>query len=255
MDWYYEEDGSQVGPIDNEKFEELITSGVITDNTLVWNSGFSEWLPYSKVMKQDDHSNVASDSTMMRQCSECGRSFPENDLIRFGDDWICLDCKTVYLQKIREGVAVSQSMDYGGFWIRFVAKFVDGLILWVLSMILNFAILPFLGLNMSTMQNGKDLSPAFWAIYILVQMINMSIQFAYATWFIGKFAATPGKMLFRLKVVTPEGGKVTYWRALGRTLAEMLSTILFFIGYLMAAFDDEKRTLHDRLASTRVIRA
>jgi uncharacterized RDD family membrane protein YckC len=28
-----------------------------------------------------------------------------------------------------------------------------------------------------------------------------------------------------------------------------------FIGYLMAAFDDQKRALHDRICDTRVVRA
>jgi uncharacterized RDD family membrane protein YckC len=34
----------------------------------------------------------------------------------------------------------------------------------------------------------------------------------------------------------------------------MLSAILLGIGYLMIAFDDEKRALHDRICDTRVIK-
>jgi uncharacterized RDD family membrane protein YckC len=41
---------------------------------------------------------------------------------------------------------------------------------------------------------------------------------------------------------------------LGRHFAEMLSGILLGIGYLMIAFDDEKRALHDRICDTRVIK-
>ena len=36
--------------------------------------------------------------------------------------------------------------------------------------------------------------------------------------------------------------------------AEMLSGMILGIGYLMAAFDDEKRALHDRICDTRVVR-
>jgi hypothetical protein len=34
----------------------------------------------------------------------------------------------------------------------------------------------------------------------------------------------------------------------------LLSSLTLAIGYIMAAFDDEKRSLHDRICDTRVIR-
>ncbi|HET6371045.1 MAG TPA: RDD family protein, partial [Nitrospiria bacterium] len=42
--------------------------------------------------------------------------------------------------------------------------------------------------------------------------------------------------------------------ACGRYFAEILSGIILCIGYIMAAFDDEKRALHDRICGTRVIK-
>ena len=39
-----------------------------------------------------------------------------------------------------------------------------------------------------------------------------------------------------------------------RFLAEIVSALIFYIGYIMIAFDDQKRALHDRLCNTRVIR-
>ena len=72
--------------------------------------------------------------------------------------------------------------------------------------------------------------------------------------FLGKFGATPGKMACKLKVVRPDGERISYARALGRHFAEMLSGIILYIGYIMAAFDEEKRTLHDRICDTRVIK-
>ena len=61
------------------------------------------------------------------------------------------------------------------------------------------------------------------------------------------------KMLMKVKVVMPDGGRVSYSRALGRHFAKILSGIILYIGYLMAFWDDEKRALHDRICSTRVI--
>ncbi|HDH05175.1 MAG TPA: RDD family protein, partial [Nitrospirae bacterium] len=77
---------------------------------------------------------------------------------------------------------------------------------------------------------------------------------AYTTFFLGKFAATPGKMACGLKVLRADGESVSYWRAAGRHLAEFVSSLTLMIGYLMAAFDSEKRALHDRMCNTRVIK-
>src|SRR5947208_255797 len=70
-----------------------------------------------------------------------------------------------------------------------------------------------------------------------------------------RLGATPGKLVLKLKVVRPDGAKVSLGRALGRYFAKMISAVLLGIGYIMAAFDPEKRALHDRIADTRVIKA
>ena len=62
-------------------------------------------------------------------------------------------------------------------------------------------------------------------------------------------------MLLRLKVVRPDGSSLTYWRAFGRYWATLVSYFTCYIGYVIAAFDDEKRALHDHICSTRVILA
>jgi uncharacterized RDD family membrane protein YckC len=57
-----------------------------------------------------------------------------------------------------------------------------------------------------------------------------------------------------IKVVRPDGDRVSYARALGRYFAEILSGLILAIGYIMAAFDSEKRALHDHICSTRVVK-
>jgi uncharacterized RDD family membrane protein YckC len=79
------------------------------------------------------------------------------------------------------------------------------------------------------------------------------IAIGYETFFIGKYGATPGKMACKIKVVTADGGKVSYLLAFGRYFAKVLSSLTCLIGYIMAAFDDEKRALHDRICNTRVV--
>jgi hypothetical protein len=41
--------------------------------------------------------------------------------------------------------------------------------------------------------------------------------------------------------------------SVGRYFAKMLSSLTLLIGYIIAAFDEEKRSLHDRICNTRVV--
>jgi len=69
-----------------------------------------------------------------------------------------------------------------------------------------------------------------------------------------KFEATPGKLALGLRIVRADGSKLSHGRIIGRFFAEKLSAFVFFIGYLIAAFDDQKRALHDMICDTRVVR-
>jgi uncharacterized RDD family membrane protein YckC len=90
----------------------------------------------------------------------------------------------------------------------------------------------------------------FQAVNLLVGII---IPAAYTTWLLGKYGATVGKMACKIRVVKADGSSISYLRALGRYFAEWISGMILLIGYIMAAFDSEKRTLHDRICNTRVI--
>ena len=87
----------------------------------------------------------------------------------------------------------------------------------------------------------------------MLLFISIFIGVAYEVLPIGAYGATLGKMACKIRVVVADGSKVSYLRSLGRYFAKMLSGIICAIGYLMAAFDEEKRALHDRICSTRVV--
>jgi uncharacterized RDD family membrane protein YckC len=162
--------------------------------------------------------------------------------VKFGDRSICAACKPIYVQKLREGASVAGPMDYAGFWTRFGAKFLDGIILQIAGFIMGLGAGIFL----------RSAGPVITAI--VIYPLTFAINAAYNTYFIGKFGATPGKMAAKVRVVNPDGSSVSYGKALGRYFAELLSGLLLMIGYIMAAFDDEKRALHDRICATRVIK-
>jgi uncharacterized RDD family membrane protein YckC len=84
-------------------------------------------------------------------------------------------------------------------------------------------------------------------------LIGLALGAAYEVYFLTAHGATPGKMALGLRVIRTDGGPISPMLALGRHFALFLSGFIFMIGYIMAAFDPEKRALHDRICETRVI--
>ncbi len=48
--WYYEQSGQQVGPVSHATLQELMQSGAIGDETLVWSGGMTAWAPARTVI-------------------------------------------------------------------------------------------------------------------------------------------------------------------------------------------------------------
>ena len=66
--------------------------------------------------------------------------------------------------------------------------------------------------------------------------------------------ATVGKMALGIQVTDLQGNRISFGRALGRTLAKILSGLILLIGYIMAAFTEKKQGLHDMIAGTLVVK-
>ena len=81
-----------------------------------------------------------------------------------------------------------------------------------------------------------------------------SYLIAYFTYFHGHTGQTPGKWLFNVRVVNSWGLTISYRQALSRSIGALFSEMLYFAGYLMMLFTPYRRTLHDVLAGTFVIR-
>jgi uncharacterized RDD family membrane protein YckC len=261
MEWYYAVGKQQIGPLSDVEFSNLVDNGTIASNTLVWNRTMKGWTEYGKITGMDRDMPTGEDRAVgsnLLHCSECGRPFPENEMISYNNTWVCATCKPVFIQKIKEGVDVGWSMDYAGFWIRVGASIIDWIALYVIIMvvivplqILTASMAPGIGPG----DNSANLNvPFFILMTSITVIIQLGVPIAYETWFVGKFAATPGKMACRIKVINADGSRVSYLKAFGRYFAKMLSGLVLLIGYIMVAFDSEKRGLHDHICNTRVIR-
>lgn len=253
MDWYYESSSGQAGPVSEESIKELARTGQIRNSTLVWHEGMEDWKSYGELMGLSG-STTRTESALQGVCSECGQAFPVDDLIIYGNARVCAQCKPLFVQKIKEGVKPQMGFVYAGFWLRLGAKIID----WMIMSGVNFIVMALFGVLIAfTGSFNPESGPP--VVFIILQIFNsllsLLLPIAYSTWLVGKYGATVGKMACKIKVVGPEGEKVSYLRAMGRAFAEILSGLILAIGYIMAAFDSEKRALHDHICSTRVVKA
>lgn len=66
---------------------------------------------------------------------------------------------------------------------------------------------------------------------------------------------TPGKRIMNLRVVKTDGSAISDTDAMVRYIGYYLNTALLMIGWLWALFDERGQGLHDKIASTMVVRA
>ena len=127
-------------------------------------------------------------------------------------------------------------MAYAGFWLRVVAYVIDWVVLY-----------------------------AVWAIYLLIAMNEATLLAAGLAWqvivwlyFAGLESsarqATLGKMAVGIQVTDDRGQRISFGRALGRSLAKLLSGAALMIGFLMVGWTARKQGLHDLITGTLVIK-
>lgn len=84
----------------------------------------------------------------------------------------------------------------------------------------------------------------------------MLIKFVYQTFFIWYYGATLGKIFAKIRVIDYDNyGRVTFLNAMVRSASRILSEIFFYIGFIVANFNDARQTFHDKFARTLVVNA
>ena len=94
MSWYYADAGRQIGPVEEPALDDLVRSGVVRDDTLVWREGMAGWEPHGTVRGPKPAASVppAYLTEGFGFCSECGRRFPAPQLAMFGNRQMCTGC-------------------------------------------------------------------------------------------------------------------------------------------------------------------
>ncbi len=256
MPWYYADNGRQVGPVEDAALDDLVRAGFVRDDTLVWREGMPNWQPHS--IARGVRPAVPMPAVPIPAgsgfCSECGRPFAMSQLVSIGNATVCAQCKPIYLQRVREGGQGITAWRYAGFWIRFVARVIDSVILAILIGIFAIPITMLFGLGVMTTDPTRNIG-VFAAALGMYALVGFGVNFGYEVYFDSTRGGTPGKLMLGLKIIRADGSMMSAGQAAGRFFAYLLSGFTFYIGFIMAGFDDQKRALHDRICDTRVVYA
>ncbi|TVQ34827.1 MAG: hypothetical protein EA370_10100 [Wenzhouxiangella sp.] len=143
---------------------------------------------------------------------------------------------------------------YAGFWKRFVAYMVDGII----RAFLTFAIIliaAYLDDRSGFLDPAADYEMG--AVGGMGMLIVVLMYLLYHPLFeASRHQATPGKMLLGIIVTDTVGQRLSFAHALGRHLAgaiSYLTSFLLYFGYWMAGITARKQALHDLIANCLVI--
>jgi uncharacterized RDD family membrane protein YckC len=169
---------------------------------------------------------------------------------------------TVYAPPAQAGwqaPAARPAVAYAGFWLRFVAIIIDGLLLYFVSMILFLPFAASTGMGMRGMMTGRPpdsqaILPMIHALLRLALLRTVLHWLYYSLLESSAWQGTLGKKALGLEVTDLDGNRISFGRATGRFFAKIISAIILGIGYIMAGFTEKKQALHDILAGTLVIR-
>jgi uncharacterized RDD family membrane protein YckC len=211
QNWFYAQGSNQVGPVAAEQLRAMLADGRLSSSALVWSEGMAAW-------------------TAAQAVPEFAGAVP----ISVGAAVAAIPYYTPQVQ-----------YQYAGFWLRFVAAFIDGLILAVVGFVIGGVIGFALG------SAGADQR----AIGLLAQLAGVAVNWLYfALQESGPHQATVGKRALSLRVTDISGQRLTFGRASGRFFGKYISMLTLFIGYMMAGWTQRKQALHDIMANCLVLR-
>ena len=84
-------------------------------------------------------------------------------------------------------------------------------------------------------------------------LLLVMIKIFYHTLFVYKYRATLGKMALKIEVLSQDYTNVSFFQAFNRAIFRVISEIVFYFGFILAFFDNNRQALHDKTAKTVVV--
>jgi uncharacterized RDD family membrane protein YckC len=136
-----------------------------------------------------------------------------------------------------------EKFEYMGFWMRVVASILDNIWLGVLIVVLSLVMVSAFSLDEESLE-----------YYMAGGSLNIVLPALLVIGLWVKFGSTPGKMLFKAKIVDAETHEpVSSGRLVLRYLGYIVSILPLMLGILWVGWDKRKQGFHDKIAGTVVI--
>jgi len=190
--------------------------------------------------------------TGLEPCERCGGSFCPDCFVVLRDRVYCAPCKEEHVRDLRSGVRPG-ALALASIGRRFAGTWIDGLV----TALGSYAVVLPIMIPVFAMQGAsgdKEPSGAGLALMLLTYPIYFAIPVLYDGFMLQRRGQTLGKMALGVRVVTPEGHRISRRQAWLRATLKVLLGSCLGIDYLPALFTRERTCLHDLLAKTRVTR-
>lgn len=218
VQWYYARNGEKFGPLTPAQLKQAAMDGTLRRDDLLWRQGFDNWRPAGQAKGLFPAMDAAASAT------PAPRPAVQN--------------------QPREAFVAQVPVTYAGFWKRFLAVFLDWLVLLIPTAVVGFLVgIVFAvgGAESSTLESVGRLFGALIAWLYFALMESSAMQ------------GTLGKKALGIKVTDQNGERISFGKATGRHFGKIISALIFGVGFIMAAFTQKKQALHDMMASCLVV--
>jgi uncharacterized RDD family membrane protein YckC len=209
--------------------------------------------PVKVVPRGDSCLNHPDVLDSLNACALCAEKYCPDCLIELKGRRYCAGCKVEAVKDMQSGVS-STELPLAHLGRRFVALILDGFV----YMIVLVPIMFLAGAFNFTEKAAAPTSPAGAMGALGVQMVlNVFlwiVPLSYKAIMVQMRGQTVGKMAMQIKVVSADGSAVTPGQAWIRALIESLLAGCCYVTYIVAFFRNDKCTIHDMAAKTRVVK-
>lgn len=138
-----------------------------------------------------------------------------------------------------------------GFVQRLVALIIDGFLIGLLYLPVNF-VMAMAGFAAGGSDDGM-MAAVLGLASMVAAAISFAISFVYYGYFWSRTGQSPGKKVMNIRVVRQDGMPLTFVSAgLRGSVGYWISSVVFLLGFIWAAFDAKQETWHDKIFGTRV---
>lgn len=255
-DWYYADVAQQQhGPVTTNELRQLFLERKLNRESLVWQEGMSQWQPLGDF--EDQLSIQAADSGIDLRTDYASLTRPPTATDHtvghspYSAPTAALDGRSM--------VYADGKVVYAGFWKRYAASALDGMLMFIVFAVVAALAFAVIGINSNALMNDIARGTLGIAMIAVMYGVPLVLQAIYFTWMQASGSqATLGKLAVGIKVTDNEGRRINNGRSLGRWAGYFFFHLFScgmatLVSAFMVGLSSRKQALHDMAAGTLVV--